>query len=127
MEPTYRLNDLVTDCAIGILKVYISRSAMETAKSDFNLNTQEEVLGFIGNEGLESPCLINTKQWENNPDRKNPIMVDAYDFYSGSTYGYIAFFYQPTTKKWIIKSFKKNSEPDTRNLVFKEALIKLQK
>lgn len=99
---------------------------METAKSDFNLSTQEGVLSFIGNGGLESPCAINTKQWENNPDPNNPIMVDAYDFYSGSIYGYIAFFYQPTTKKWIIKSFKKNSEPDTRNLAFKEALMKLQ-
>ena len=102
------------------------QNAMATAESDFNINTQEGVLGFIGNGGLESPCFINTKQWENNPDSKNLIMVDAYDFYSGSIYGYIAFFYQPTTKKWIIKSFKKNSEPDTRNLAFKEALTKFK-
>lgn len=126
MEPTYQLKDLISDCVVGILKAYISKSAMETAKSDFNLNTQKEVLAFIGNGGLESPCLINSKQWENNPNPGNPIMVDAYDFYSGSIYGYIAFFYQTTTKKWIIKSFKKNSEPDTRNLAFKEALTKLQ-
>lgn len=126
MEPTYQLSDLINDCAVGVLKVSVLKNAMETAKSDFNFYTQEGVVGFIGHGGLEAPCLINTKLWENNPNPKNLIMVDAYHFYSGSIYGYIAFFYQPTTKKWIIKSFKKNSEPDTRNLTFKEALTKLQ-
>ncbi len=126
MGSVYQLSDLVNDCAVGVSKTYISKGAMETAKSDFNFNTQEEVLGFIGNGGLELPCLSNSKPWGNNPMPENPIMVDAYHFYSGSTYGYIAFFYQPTTKKWVIKSFKKNSEPDTRNLAFKEALSKLR-
>ncbi len=112
------------DCAIG--KGNVLKSAMETAKSDFNLNTQKGVLEFIGNRGLESPCFINSKKWEKNPKPNHPIMVDAYNFYSGFIYGYIAFFYQPVTKKWIIKSFKKNSKPDIRNLAFKEALIKLQ-
>ena len=74
---------------------------METARSDFNLNTQESVLSFIGNDGLESPHLINTKAWENNPDTENPIMVDAYGFYSGSMYGYLAFFYQQATKNGL--------------------------
>ena len=49
-------------------------------------------------------------------------MADAYNFYSGSIYGDIAFFYQPITKKWIIKSFKKNKNPDMRNWVFQKAL-----
>ena len=52
-------------------------------------------------------------------------MVNAYSFYSGLIYGYIAFFFQPKTSIWTIKSFKKNQEPDTRNLAFKESLSKL--
>lgn len=46
VEPTYQLSDLVNDCAVGISKAYVSKNAMETAKSDFNLNTQEGVLVF---------------------------------------------------------------------------------
>jgi len=126
VAPAYQLSDLVSACVVGTSKAYISKSAMETAKLDFNLNTQTAVLSFIGNDGgLESPCFINSKQWKNNPNPMNLIMVDAYGFYSGSIYGYIAFFYQSGTSKWIIKSFKKNNEPGARNLAFKEMLNKL--
>lgn len=109
MKPTYKLNNLISACIKGVSKAYISKGAMETARSDFNLNTQDSVLGFIGNSGLESPSFINSNPWENNPNPENLIMVDAYSFYSGSLYGYIAFFYQPETKRWIIKSFKRNN------------------
>jgi len=47
-------------------------------------------------------------------------MVDSYEFYSGTTYGYIAFF--QGSERWVIKSFKKNKEPDIRNKIFIEAL-----
>lgn len=53
------------------------------------------------------------------------IMVDAYAFFSGLIYGYIAFVYVTKTKKWIIKSFKKHEDPDPRNLVFLGPLSKL--
>ena len=98
---------------------------MQTARSDFNLNTQRQVFEFIGNIGIEKPRFINSKPWENNNDNTVEIMVDAYAFYTGMIYGYIAFFHQPKTNKWVIKSFKKNQEPDTRNLVFGEALNQL--
>jgi hypothetical protein len=45
-------------------------------------------------------------------------MVDAYAFFSGIIYGYIAFVYITKTEKWLIKSFKKHEDPDPRNLVF---------
>ncbi len=47
------------------------------------------------------------------------IMVDAWGFYTGPAHGYIAYFFRSDTKKWIIKSFKKNTNPDMRNLAFK--------
>ncbi len=94
---------------------------METAKRDFNLKTRDRVLRFIAAGGLENPCFINCKPWENNPRPSSPIMVDAYGFYSGlQIHGYLAFFYQPATDKWIIKSFKRNEEPDSRVLPFRE-------
>ena len=91
---------------------------MKTAQSDFKLGTQGQVLGFIGNGGLEKPHFINSTLWKNNPNPDNEIMVDAYNFFSGICYGYIAFF-QFGTNKWNIKSFKKNRNPDSRNLPFK--------
>lgn len=123
--PAYQLSMFIRDCSIGVSKAYASKSAVETARSDFNLGTQERILGFIGNGGIESPCLSNSNLWNNNPNPDQPIMVDSYDFFSGVTYGYLAFFYQPETKKWIIKSLKKNNKTDIRNLAFKRALNKL--
>lgn len=125
MTPKYQINNFINDCMIGTSKVSVLKNAAETAKLEFNLNTQEQIVGFIGNGGLELPCFINCTPWKNNPNPNNQIMVDAYGFYSGFVYGYIAFFFQQKTGKWIIKSFKKNSEPDTRNPAFRIALSKL--
>jgi len=35
--PAYQLDDFIKDCAMGTSKAYVSKGAMETAKSDFNL------------------------------------------------------------------------------------------
>lgn len=106
------------DCADGTSKIVVTRGAMETAKTDFKLMTQSNVLEFIANGGLEKPSFINKKEWKNNPDKSVVIMVDAYAFFSGILYGYIAFIYITKTKKWLIKSFKKHRDPDPRNLIF---------
>jgi len=121
-EPEYKFDDFVNDCAVGTSKIFVSRGAMETARSDFKLATQNQVLEFIANGGLEKPTFINKKEWENNNDDTVVIMVDAYAFFSGIIYGYIAFVYITKTKKWLIKSFKKHEDPDPRNLVFLTAL-----
>lgn len=123
--PQYDFQTFVTDCVDGTAKAFVSKGAMDTAKSDFNLNTQEEVLAFIANDGLEKPQFINVVVWKNNKDKTTVIMVDAYAFFSGLLYGYIAFVQSSSTGKWIIKSFKKNEQPDPRNLVFKSALSNL--
>ncbi len=125
MDPAYKLEDFITDCAKGTVKAFVTSGALLTAGTDFNLPTQEQVLNFIGNNGLEKPQFINSEVWDKNPDPKNAIMIDAYSFYSGLLYGYIAFRFQPKTGKWAVKSFKKNREPDTRNLAFLGPLTKL--
>ena len=114
--PAYRLEIFLCACSEGIGKVFISKGAMETAKSDFNFTTQAGILDFIAADGLESPHFINNKIWENNLDPSIKIMVDSYGFFVGMSYGYIAFLYQPKTSKWIIKSLKRNRDPDPRNL-----------
>lgn len=121
-EPEYDLDEFVRDCADGTSKIVVSRGAMETARSDFKLPTQNKVLEFIANGGLEKPTFINKKEWENNADDTVVIMVDAYAFFSGIMYGYIAFVYITKTKKWLIESFKRHEDPDPRNLVFLTAL-----
>lgn len=127
MYSGYDFNEFIKNCSKKPTDTYVLKGAMATAKTDFNLRTQAQVLEFIGNNGLENPYLLNVKQWENNPDPKTEIKVDAYGFYSGEKHGYIAFFFQPTTGKWIIKSFKNNLLPDRRNPVFRDVLNKLKK
>jgi len=124
VKPNYELDSCMRGCATGLSNATVLKIAMDTARTDFNLNTQIQVLGFIGNGGLENPCFINSKPWENNPHPHNGIMVDAYSFYSGSLYGYFAFF-QSTTGKWVIKSFKKNRNTDPRNFAIRDELSKL--
>lgn len=113
--PYYAIQDFIDACK-DKRKVYIIRGAQETAGKDFKLKTDEQILAFIVNQGLEKKEFINTKEWENNPNPSKPVMVDAYHFYSGDDlYGYIAFLFNPKTNKWVIKSFKSDPEADPRN------------
>lgn len=121
MKPEYKLSDFLEGCMAGVSKAYVIQGAMKTAEKDFNLYPQQRVLEFIGNGGLAQPHFINSKPWDNNPNPENEIMVDAYGFFSGFNYGYVAFF-RPVISKWIIKSFKKNTDPDPRNLALREGL-----
>jgi hypothetical protein len=111
-------SNFVNDCNYGLTKVFVIRGAMITAKSDFNINLMNEVVQFIASGGLENPSFIHEKIWNNNPDKNNVIMAKNWAFFAGIEYGYISFFYSPAVKKWMIKSFKKNTNPDPRNLAF---------
>jgi len=118
-HPAYNLDDLVKVCGEGS-DVYISHGALQTAGADFGLITQEEVIAFIANDGLECPVHANTARWKNDPKPSRHVLVDSYDFFSGPKMGYIAFFRSPDTGKWIVKSFKQNDKADQRNLIFAE-------
>ncbi|MCK5355252.1 MAG: hypothetical protein KAJ63_09050 [Methyloprofundus sp.] len=126
MTPAYNLIDLIHACNEQGQVVLIGNSA-NSARDDFGLITQKDVLEFIANNGMESPSHINTKHWERNPQPTKPIMVDAYSFYSGSKHGYLAFFFSHTNK-WLIKSFKCNADKTPRNISpMQKQLVEIKK
>lgn len=122
MTPAYLLSDLVMACEKGT--AFVTRGARATATADFGLLTEAAILAFIGAGGIEAPAYINTKDWENNPDPKSIVYIDAYRFYSGSTCGYLAFGLMPATGKWMIKSFKEDDERDPRAFLLAAKLRK---
>ena len=114
MPSNYQFDEFIHACGEQGKVIFIANSAND-ARIDFGLNTKQDVLNFIANDGLEEAFYINTKIWEKNPDPAHPVMVDAYSFYSGAKPGYLAFLLSPTNK-WIIKSFKLNPSDPIRNL-----------
>jgi len=125
--PSYDLSDLINACARNKSGVRAIKGAVISARKDFNLKTEREIVDFIGAGGLQTPKFKNTDTWQNNPDPPPPIiMVDAYTFSSGSISGYIAFLFQKKTDKWIIKSFKLNSRRRFTALAFRKALSGLK-
>ena len=102
-KPCYNFSDFIKACK-DKNKIFIYAKAREEACKYFNLHTDKDILAFIINNGLEYLSFFNTKPWEQNPNKTTVIMVDAYEFISGNKRGYIAFFYNGYTKKWIIKS-----------------------
>ena len=105
--------------------VWVSKGALISAQNDFSLATGDAVREFIANNGLEQPRHISTVPWENNPDKNQVVWVDSYEFFSGSLFGYFAFF-KGLTGRWVVKSLKKNDQPDPRFLQMKAALEKLK-
>ena len=117
MEPEYDLAVFVEACA-DVNMVAVRDKAQADARKYFKLNTKIALLYFIHNGGLEDPRHYNTKPWDKNPSNDSVIMIDAYGFFSGMIYGYIAFRFNANTNQWYIKSFKLNRDPDPRNLPF---------
>ena len=115
MSPSYKLEDFMEACRKGSKAVTVLKSADDTAKSEFRLKSKDDLIHFIGSGGISGLELANNAPWDKNPNKEQEIMVDSYDFFAGSDYGYLAFMFQPVTSKWLIKSFKKNNKPDPRN------------
>lgn len=103
--PFYIFEDFRKACGSKVQIVVPMQAAQDSADRDFGLKTQKAILSFIFNGGLENLDFVNTKLWENNPNPSLPINVDAYEFTSVSKLGYIAFFYNGRTSRWVIKSF----------------------
>ena len=123
VDPSYDINELINDCS-DPTKVYITAKALETAQTDFGLNSSQEILDFISNQGLEKLNFFNSEIWDNNPRPDLPTMVDAHEFYSGFKFGYFAFLKNPipNAKKWLIKSFKLNKNTGSATFPFKDLL-----
>lgn len=114
MSSTYCWDDFKSACALGESKVQVLLDAERTARSEFSLKTKVETLAFIGSGGVHGLDPDKTVEWRNNPDKAIIIMVDSYNFFASSQYGYLAFMFQPKTSKWILKSFKLNDKEDPR-------------
>lgn len=125
MGPVYDFCEFVNACG-DTNKVNVASEAQDNAREHFKLKTKTILLNFIYTGGLESPSHINTKVWEKNPNPSIRIMVDAYSFFSGLKYGYIAFRFNPVLKTWFVKSFKPNTDPDPRNLILAAQLQKFK-
>jgi hypothetical protein len=119
--PYYHYEDFKEACGNDMRNVIPINSVLKDAKELFNLFPKSGLLEFIYNDGLEDLTFVNTKKWEKNPNPGSQIYVDAYEFRSLNKLGYIAFMYNSTTKKWIIKSFHLS---DNRNPAMYLALKK---
>ena len=104
--PCYNIQDFIYDCSQNVASIVILKNALDGACTFFDLCSNSELLTFIGNNGMENLKFINTKDWDNNPNKiNNPIKIDAYEFCTIGKNGYVAFMKNEKTKKWIIKSF----------------------
>ena len=120
-RPKYEFNEFKSACADG--KATVLKGAMETAERDFGFKTQERVLDFIAEGGLELITHANTADLEKTHMAVKPV-VDSYDFYSGTDFGYLAFWKNENNGVWIIKSFKANDKQDQRNFSLRDAVQK---
>lgn len=122
MADAYDFIEFIRDCSAG--KAQVTGKALSTARLDFGLTTQRDVLSFIGSGGLERPVAANlAAPLEKNPFLPIEITVDSYDFFSGVKYGYLAYWRRPDGL-WVIKSFKENDKTNPRFFTLGEALRK---
>jgi hypothetical protein len=111
MPPTYPFEEFVLGCAEGRAAVW--DPAKQDARSFLGLMTETEIIAFVGNNGLRDPQFQDPPQ----PLESVPhVMVDAYGFFSGDKWAYIAFYKSPFKEKWLIKSLKPNDRPNPRVL-----------
>ncbi len=103
--PVYELKVFLEACASGS-NVHVIEAAWQTARTHLGLQTKKDVLAFIAT-GLEDLTFVDNKVWRNNPDPSKPIGCDNYEFYSGTTRGYLSFF-RFHTGTWAVKSLKRN-------------------
>jgi len=116
MDAAYNFEDFRIACEQET-NVSVWKCAVDDARQYFNLRKQSEILRFIASGGLENRKHINTKPLEMNVPLPKPE-VDAYEFYSNDKRGYFAFFFQPRTNVWAIKSFKLHDQGDDRFFPF---------
>lgn len=115
MLPAYNIMEFIKAC--GEPNMVIVHERALNGAGYFNIFQKERLLFFVSEDGLDCADFILKKPWENNPNKNVTIYVDSYNFFTGDKYGYIAFFKTPTGK-WMIKSFKRNINPDPRNFAF---------
>ena len=102
--PAYDLDDFIWYCRDKPKTIAIFYDAQLNARQQFGLNTSEELLAFIGNDGLQDLTYWNTEPWRLNPKKDKEILVDTYKFHSNQKFGYIAFM-KGGKGNYVVKSF----------------------
>lgn len=90
-------------------------NVLADAAQYYNLNTQEELMDFLGEGEFDDHCFYDTQRWADNPHPDKPVWVDSYHFFlkaSVHPIGYFAFFKNPLRDIWVLKSFHPNRRPD---------------
>lgn len=123
-RPHYKYEDFLVACKAKRDITWID-DVLDDARQDFGILTFADLLDFIANNGLENLKPQKPLPWEKNKNPNIEIIIDGYEFKTGCKHGYIAFFFQPITKKWIIKSFHISDYIDTSfGDILKEAIFK---
>ena len=117
MPQAYDRQEFVQACREGTAIVW--DKAMQTARDELGLQTEESIREFIATGGLENPIYHATRALEKWKVPPPPPMVDSYKFSSGPKKGYIAFFQSPVTGRWILKSFKRDMQETDLNMPFR--------
>lgn len=112
----HSFSDFLKACAVPGA-VVVTKSALDTVEQLGLSPTGDAVLEWILAGGIVNPQHLNTEPWRNNPDpewksRKSVdtvIWVDAFTCESGEDEVYFAYFFQPKTGKWMLKSMKPRS------------------
>jgi len=106
----YTIEDFIAACDAK-KRVRVDYQALQDARIYYGLHTEDAIKEFIVNGGLETLVLEDSIPLRAKfPELK--IIVDSYKFRTGLIPSYIAFYYQPITKYWIIKSFKPDRDCD---------------
>ena len=105
----YDIEDFFQSCKNNPKSVVVHYDAKLDARKQFGLNTEADLLAFIGNNGLEDLVYKNTEPWRYNPKKYKEILIDAYKFRSNRKLGYIAFM-KGISGNYVIKSFHLDNE-----------------
>jgi hypothetical protein len=104
----YPIGDFLKACKHpGTVRVL--KTALDTAH-ELNLRpTSTSILEWLAaNDSVQKPRHQSTRVWENNWDPTVIIWVDAFNFFSGPDYCYLAYM-KGSTGTWLLKSLKRST------------------
>ena len=117
------------DCKDHPESVKASYDALRDARVVYKLNTEDELLEFIGNGGLIGLYYIRKSEWRLNPKKNiNKLYVYDYDCLVHNTPCYIAvvdtgILAEKTGKKWMLKSFHEQKDKKRLTWLQQKALV----
>jgi len=106
------LNKFIAACNGTPAPVFIWKKAKDDARRLLKLLTDQEILDFIGNGGLECVQALHKPPFKDKQGNNTGITINAYKFSSNLVQMYLAFFYSPGASKWNLKSFHEPNDPE---------------